>query len=85
MNVHDTEQMAQILGDAGYLETDEPDMADIIILNTCSVREKAAQKVYSLLGRLKRLKQRNSELIMGVAGCLAQEHGSRIFQKGSIS
>ncbi len=81
MNVHDTEQMAQILGDAGYLETDEPDMADIIILNTCSVREKAAQKVYSLLGRLKRLKQRNSELIMGVAGCLAQEHGSGFFRR----
>ena len=75
MNVHDSEQMAQILSEAGYLETDEAGRADIIIINTCSVREKAAQKAYSQLGRLKKLKQKNPGLIMGVAGCLAQEHG----------
>ncbi len=81
MNVHDSEQMAQILGEAGYVKTSEADRADIIIINTCSVREKAAQKVYSHLGRLKKLKQKNPGLIMGVAGCLAQEQGAGFFRK----
>jgi len=81
MNVHDSEQMAQILGKAGYVKTGEAGKADIIIINTCSVREKAAQKVYSQLGRLKRLKQKNPNLIMGVAGCLAQEQGAGFFRK----
>ena len=81
MNVHDSQQMAQILSGAGYVETDEAGRADIIIINTCSVREKAAQKVYSHLGRLKRLKQENPGLIMGVAGCLAQEHGTGFFRR----
>ena len=58
MNVHDSEQMAQILSDAGYVKTDEVDGADVIIVNTCSVRGKAAQKAYSQLGRLKRLKEK---------------------------
>src|SRR5665648_351509 len=81
MNVHDSQQMAQILGKAGYVKTGEAGKADIIIINTCSVREKAAQKVYSQLGRLKKLKQKSPSLIMGVAGCLAQEQGSRFFRK----
>ncbi|MBW2544325.1 MAG: tRNA (N6-isopentenyl adenosine(37)-C2)-methylthiotransferase MiaB [Deltaproteobacteria bacterium] len=81
MNAHDSEQMAQILSEAGYVETDEVGRADIIIINTCSVREKAAQKVYSHLGRLKKLKQKRPGLVMGVAGCLAQEHGTGFFRR----
>ncbi|MBN2539475.1 MAG: tRNA (N6-isopentenyl adenosine(37)-C2)-methylthiotransferase MiaB [Deltaproteobacteria bacterium] len=81
MNVHDSQQMAQILSEAGYEETDEVGSVDVIIINTCSVREKAAQKVYSHLGRLKKLKQIRPGLVMGVAGCLAQEHGTEFFRK----
>ena len=81
MNVHDSEQMAQLLGEAGYVKTGEAEGADIVIINTCSVREKAAQKVYSQLGRLKKLKQKNPDLVMGVAGCLAQELGAGFFRK----
>jgi len=81
MNVHDSEQMGQLLCDEGYVRVDEAAGADIIIINTCSVREKAAQKAYSELGRLKRFKRRNPDLIMGVAGCLAQELGNGFFRK----
>ena len=81
MNVHDSEQMAHLLGEAGYVEAGEAAGADIIIINTCSVREKAAQKAYSHLGRLKRLKKKNPSLIMGVTGCLAQELGGGLFRK----
>ncbi len=81
MNVHDSEQMAQILSDAGYVKVDDADSADIIIVNTCSVREKAAQKAYSHLGRLKRLREKRPGLIIGVAGCLAQEHGAGFLRK----
>ncbi|MBW2560025.1 MAG: tRNA (N6-isopentenyl adenosine(37)-C2)-methylthiotransferase MiaB [Deltaproteobacteria bacterium] len=81
MNVHDSDQMGQLLGEAGYVKTGEAEGADIIIINTCSVREKAAQKVYSHLGRLKKVKQKNPDLIMGVAGCLAQELGAGFLRK----
>ncbi len=81
MNVHDSEQMAQILSDAGYVKTDEADKADIIIVNTCSVREKAAQKAYSRLGRLKRLREKMSDHVIVVTGCLAQEHGVGFFRR----
>ena len=81
MNLHDSEQMAQLLGEAGYVKASEVGRADIIIINTCTVREKAAQKVYSHLGRLKKLKQKNPDLIMGVTGCLAQELRGGFFRK----
>ena len=81
MNAHDSEQMAQILSDAGYVKTDEADKADIIIVNTCSVREKAAQKAYSRLGRLKRLREKMSDHVIVVTGCLAQEHGVGFFRR----
>jgi len=81
MNVHDSEQMAQILSDAGYVKTDKADRADVIIVNTCSVREKAAQKAYSQLGRLKKLREKRPGLVIGVAGCLAQEHGAGFFRR----
>ena len=81
MNVHDSQQMAQILSDAGYVKTDEAGRADIIIVNTCSVRGKAAQKAYSQLGRLRKLKKKKPGLVIGVAGCLAQEHGTEFFKR----
>ncbi|MBN2398129.1 MAG: tRNA (N6-isopentenyl adenosine(37)-C2)-methylthiotransferase MiaB [Deltaproteobacteria bacterium] len=81
MNVHDSEQMGQLLCDGDYVRVDEAAGADIIIINTCSVREKAAQKAYSELGRLKKFKRRRPDLIMGVAGCLAQELGDGFFRK----
>ena len=73
MNVYDSEHLLQNLSQLGYRATEEQEEADIIILNTCSVRENAAQKVYSMLGRLKFLKRRNPALLLVVAGCVAQQ------------
>ena len=81
MNVHDSEQMAALLADSGYKLTDNVKMADLILLNTCSIREKAAHKVYSELGRLGKLKEQNQELIIGVGGCLAQHLGTKFHKK----
>jgi tRNA-2-methylthio-N6-dimethylallyladenosine synthase len=81
MNVHDSEQIASLLSGMGYECTDNIKLADLIILNTCSIREKAAQKVYSQLGRIKKLKEQNQELIIGVGGCLAQHLGTRFHKK----
>jgi tRNA-2-methylthio-N6-dimethylallyladenosine synthase len=75
MNVHDSEQMAEILRRSGYLPARDPKQADIILVNTCSIREKAEQKAYSLLGRLRRLKKGGPRLILGMTGCLAQQWG----------
>jgi len=81
MNVHDSEQIAALLADIGYKTTDNKKLADLILLNTCSIREKAAQKFFSELGRLVKLKEENPALIIGVGGCLAQHLGGRIFKK----
>lgn len=81
MNEHDTEKIAGVLSDLGYSLTDSPDGADMIILNTCSVREKAEYKCYSDLGRLLELKKKNPDLLIGVGGCVAQQEGERIVQK----
>jgi tRNA-2-methylthio-N6-dimethylallyladenosine synthase len=81
MNVHDSEQMAELLSEAGYKLTDNLKLADLIILNTCSIREKAAHKVYSQLGRIGNLKEQNPELIIGVGGCLAQHLGTKFHKK----
>jgi tRNA-2-methylthio-N6-dimethylallyladenosine synthase len=78
MNVYDSERMAEALGGAGYVETDTPDDADMILLNTCHIREKAAEKVYSELGRYKALKAAKPDLKIGVAGCVAQAEGEEI-------
>lgn len=80
MNVQDSQKMAFLMGGAGYRETNNPGEADVIIVNTCSVREKAAQKAYSLLGRFRELKEEKQGLILGVAGCLAQQHGDQFFK-----
>ena len=81
MNVHDSEKMAGILGPLGYEPTDDPGRADLILLNTCSVREKAAEKVFSRLGHLRRLKTGNPDLLIGVCGCVAQQEGEAIFRR----
>jgi tRNA-2-methylthio-N6-dimethylallyladenosine synthase len=81
MNVHDSEQIASLLAESGYKLTDNSRLADLILLNTCSIREKAAQKVYSELGRLGKLKEQNPDLIIGVGGCLAQHLGNKFHKR----
>lgn len=81
MNVQDSGKMAALLQDSGYETTDDPEGADLIIVNTCSIREKAAQKIYSQLGRFRSLKEDRPQLLLGVGGCLAQERGERLFQR----
>jgi len=80
MNVYDSERMAEALGDT-YVETKTAADADMILLNTCHIREKAAEKIYSELGRLKPLKTQNPELKIGVAGCVAQAEGAEIMRR----
>ncbi len=81
MNVYDSERMAEALGGQGYVETQSPDDADMILLNTCHIREKAAEKVYSELGRFKGLKAEKPDLKIGVAGCVAQAEGEEIMRR----
>jgi len=81
MNVYDSERMAEALGGQGYVETKTPDDADMILLNTCHIREKAAEKIYSELGRLKGLRANNPDLKIGVAGCVAQAEGEEIMRR----
>ncbi len=81
MNERDSEIMAQLLAEKGYVETSTADDADLIILNTCSIRAKAEQKVMSLLGVLRKSKKRNPDLKICVAGCVAQQEGRKIIEK----
>ncbi|MDK3074733.1 tRNA (N6-isopentenyl adenosine(37)-C2)-methylthiotransferase MiaB [Sedimentitalea sp. JM2-8] len=84
MNVYDSERMAEALGGRGYVETQTPDDADMILLNTCHIREKAAEKVYSELGRFKGLKAERPDLKIGVAGCVAQAEGEEIMRRAPL-
>ncbi|MBL6426997.1 MAG: tRNA (N6-isopentenyl adenosine(37)-C2)-methylthiotransferase MiaB [Maritimibacter sp.] len=81
MNVYDSERMAEAMGGQGYVEVGSPDEADMILLNTCHIREKAAEKVYSELGRFKDLKDAKPDLKIGVAGCVAQAEGEEIMRR----
>jgi tRNA-2-methylthio-N6-dimethylallyladenosine synthase len=81
MNVHDSEKMVSILAEHGYKFTEDFHRADIILLNTCSVRAKPEQKVYSALGRVVKLKEKNCHLIIGVGGCVAQQEGQRLLDR----
>ena len=81
MNVYDSQRMAEALGAEGYVETDRADDADMVLLNTCHIREKAAEKLYSDLGRLKPLKAERPDLKIGVAGCVAQAEGDEIIRR----
>jgi tRNA-2-methylthio-N6-dimethylallyladenosine synthase len=81
MNVYDSERMAELLAAEGYGAAARPEEADLILLNTCHIREKAAEKVYSDLGRLKPLKTARPGLKIGVAGCVAQAEGAEILRR----
>ncbi|MCL1980397.1 MAG: tRNA (N6-isopentenyl adenosine(37)-C2)-methylthiotransferase MiaB [Proteobacteria bacterium] len=78
MNERDSEIIEQLLAQEGYIATAEPEGADLILINTCSIREKAEQKVFSLLGSLRPEKQKNPKLLLGVTGCVAQQEGEQI-------
>ncbi len=84
MNVYDSERMAEALSGQGYVLTDLQDSADMILLNTCHIREKASEKVFSELGRLKPLKDARPDLKIGVAGCVAQAEGSEIMRRAPV-
>ena len=82
MNVYDSERMRDVLAPLGFTQVEEPDGADLVVLNTCHIREKAGEKVYSDLGRLRALKQQKTEtgghMAIAVAGCVAQAEGREI-------
>jgi tRNA-2-methylthio-N6-dimethylallyladenosine synthase len=82
MNEYDSDKMVDVLGaQDGLVKTDNPEEADVILFNTCSVREKAQEKVFHDLGRVKHLKQANPDLIIGVGGCVASQEGDAIVQR----
>jgi len=81
MNVYDSERMTEALAGQGYEPTNTADDADMILLNTCHIREKAAEKVYSELGRFRPLKDAKPDLKIGVAGCVAQAEGAEIMAR----
>jgi len=85
MNVYDSQRMADTLAPRGYVETTGPEDADLVILNTCHIREKAAEKVYSEIGRVRRLKEaaaaEGRRLTIAVAGCVAQAEGEEIIRR----
>ncbi|WP_176086629.1 tRNA (N6-isopentenyl adenosine(37)-C2)-methylthiotransferase MiaB [Martelella sp. HB161492] len=85
MNVYDSERMGEALASDGYQPTETMDDADLVLLNTCHIREKAAEKVYSALGRLRDMKRERAregrEMLIGVAGCVAQAEGEEILRR----
>lgn len=85
MNVYDSQRMADSLAQEGYVTTDSPDDADLVLLNTCHIREKASEKLYSALGRLRKMQDKRGpngkELTIGVAGCVAQAEGQEILRR----
>jgi tRNA-2-methylthio-N6-dimethylallyladenosine synthase len=81
MNQYDSERIAQVMSRVGYLQTDRIDAADLILLNSCSVRDKAEQKVYSALGSWKEFKDYRDGVIIGVGGCVAQQEGKNLLKR----
>ena len=81
MNVYDSELIANALKPLGYAETSGLKNADLIIVNTCAIREKAEQKVFSFLGRLAGLKRKKPGIIIAVGGCVAQQEGEKILER----
>ncbi len=89
MNVYDSERMADVLAPIGYMAVDTPDDADLVVLNTCHIREKAAEKVYSELGRVRKMKETKEsegrgEMTVAVAGCVAQAEGEEIMRRAPV-
>ena len=87
MNVYDSARMADLLAPLGYAQAETPDGADMVILNTCHIREKAAEKVYSELGKLRKMKEAKARdggrMMIAVAGCVAQAEGAEIVRRQS--
>ena len=81
MNVYDSEQIAIQLSSLGYQQTAILELADLVIVNTCTVRAKAEQKAFSFIGRLAKLKKKKAGLITGVGGCVAQQEGAKILKR----
>ncbi|MDP9137948.1 MAG: tRNA (N6-isopentenyl adenosine(37)-C2)-methylthiotransferase MiaB, partial [Pseudomonadota bacterium] len=88
MNVYDSQRMSDVLEGAGYEAVSDALEADLIVLNTCHIREKAVEKVYSELGRLKRLKARRARMgdpvSIAVAGCVAQAEGRELIRRAPV-
>ena len=85
MNEYDSSRMADMLGESHEMEiTDKESEADVILLNTCSIREKAQEKVFHQLGRWKHLKEKNPDLIIGVGGCVASQEGKAIMHRAPV-
>lgn len=83
MNVVDSERIVGLLDDIGYHQVEEPEQADLILLNTCAVRDKAVRKAYGHLGRFKPFKERKPGLIIGMGGCIAQQEGKQLLEEFS--
>jgi tRNA-2-methylthio-N6-dimethylallyladenosine synthase len=81
MNVYDANQIAGVLAPLGYTGTDDIGAADMVIVNTCTIREKAEQKAFSFLGRLAKIKAAKPSLIVAVGGCVAQQEGDAILKR----
>ena len=81
MNVHDSERIEETLSAAGYDRTDDHESADLVVINTCSVREKAEQKLRSLVGTLAELKRRRPDVVIVIAGCVAQQEGEKLLSR----
>ncbi len=81
MNQYDSQRIVQVLGRLDYAPTDSIEGADLLLLNTCSVRDKAEQKVYSALGNWKAYKNRREGVIIGVGGCVAQQEGENLLKR----
>ncbi|MEZ5757367.1 MAG: tRNA (N6-isopentenyl adenosine(37)-C2)-methylthiotransferase MiaB [Emcibacteraceae bacterium] len=88
MNVYDTERMVDVMAPEGYEPSDTPEGADLVVLNTCHIREKAAEKVYSDIGRIRRIKdekKKNGEdMVLAVGGCVAQAEGAEIMKRAPV-
>ena len=81
MNVHDSEQLASMMVGAGFEQTEDVNQAQVILVNTCSIRDKVALKIISQIGRYRQLKENNPDLVIGVGGCLAQHWGQSLLKK----
>ena len=81
MNVADSEVVASVLGEAGYIRTTDKNEADIILVNTCSVRENAEQRVRGRVRGFAEIKKKNSRLLVGIIGCMAERLGEKLFEE----
>ena len=84
MNVYDSEQIEKVLIPSGYEKINDINQAHLIIVNTCAIRAKAEQKLFSFLGRLASLKKKNPDLVIAVGGCVAQQEGKKILERSSL-